>query len=184
MYNVKDFLEGVRSVFLLCPPPFPPSPPPSPPSLLPQHNHRYISSEEKKRSGVKRQNELILHRKKPHPTQPGQTISIPYRVTDNPLRLSQQEWYGAWAYECTKFCVLDPVLTSCVWQWLVWNQDNFKAVLCFYLSRKQVVAVFVAGPAWQFKGWPGISSDGSPVDIFTKSMSTISPSLTPFLPPS
>jgi len=31
-----------------------------------------------------------------------------------------------------------------------------------------VVAVFVAGPAWQFKGWPGISSDGSPVDIFTK----------------
>jgi len=70
MYNVKDFLEGVR----------------------------YISSEEKKRSGVKRQNELILHRKKPHPTQPGQTISIPYRVTDTPLRLSQQEWYGTWAY--------------------------------------------------------------------------------------
>ena len=40
-----------------------------------------------------------------------------------------------------------------------------------------MVAVFVAGPAWQFKGWPGISSDGSPVDIFTKSKSTIPPSL-------
>lgn len=30
------------------------------------------------------------------------------------------------------------------------------------------MAVFVAGPAWQFKGWPGLTSDGSPVDIFTK----------------
>lgn len=70
-----------------------------------------------------------------------------------------------------------------------WSLDNLRAiyaggVLFFQLSRKQVVAVFVAGPAWQFKGWPGISSDGSPVDIFTKSMSTISPSLIPFLPPS
>ena len=37
-----------------------------------------------------------------------------------------------------------------------------------YHCRGQVVAVFVAGPAWQFKGWPGLSSDGSPVDIFSK----------------
>ena len=28
--------------------------------------------------------------------------------------------------------------------------------------------MFVAGPTWQFKGWPGLTSDGSPVDIFTK----------------
>lgn len=35
-----------------------------------------------------------------------------------------------------------------------------------------MVAVFVAGPTWQFKGWPGLSSDGSPVDIFTRSKST------------
>ena len=35
--------------------------------------------------------------------------------------------------------------------------------------RKQVVAVFVAGPTWQFKGWPGVLSGGSPVDIFSKS---------------
>lgn len=35
--------------------------------------------------------------------------------------------------------------------------------------RKQVVAVFVAGPTWQFKGWPSVLADGSPVDIFTKS---------------
>lgn len=29
----------------------------------------------------------------------------------------------------------------------------------------RVVAVFVQGPAWQFKGWPW---NGNPVDIFAK----------------
>ena len=41
-----------------------------------------------------------------------------------------------------------------------------------HLERKdweRVVAVFVAGPQWQFKGWPWLSADGSPVNIFTKS---------------
>lgn len=32
--------------------------------------------------------------------------------------------------------------------------------------RDRVVAVFVQGPAWQFKGWPW---NGNPVEIFTKS---------------
>lgn len=36
--------------------------------------------------------------------------------------------------------------------------------------RDRVVAVFVQGPAWQFKGWPWLLPDGSPVDIFAKSM--------------
>ena len=31
------------------------------------------------------------------------------------------------------------------------------------------MAVFVAGPTWQFKGWPGALAGGSPVDIFSKS---------------
>lgn len=30
--------------------------------------------------------------------------------------------------------------------------------------------MFVAGPSWQFKGWPWIVKGGSPADIFTKSM--------------
>lgn len=34
-----------------------------------------------------------------------------------------------------------------------------------------MVAVFVQGPAWQFKGWPWLLPDGSPVDIFAKSKS-------------
>lgn len=49
---------------------------------------------------------------------------MPYRVVDNPQRLTQGEW-------------------------------------------DRVVAVFVMGPAWQFKGWPW---DGNPVEIFAKSM--------------
>ncbi|XP_038063550.1 parafibromin-like [Patiria miniata] len=32
----------------------------------------------------------------------------------------------------------------------------------------RVVAVFAQGPAWQFKGWPWLLSDGSPVDIFAR----------------
>lgn len=51
-----------------------------------------------------------------------QTVS--YRVIDNPIKLSQQDW-------------------------------------------QRVVAVFVMGPQWQFKGWPW---DGNPVEIFSKSM--------------
>ena len=37
------------------------------------------------------------------------------------------------------------------------------------VCRDRVVAVFVQGPAWQFKGWPWLLPDGSPVDIFAKS---------------
>lgn len=48
---------------------------------------------------------------------------MPYRVVDNPGRLSAAEW-------------------------------------------DRVVAVFVQGPAWQFKGWPW---DGNPVQIFDNS---------------
>lgn len=33
---------------------------------------------------------------------------------------------------------------------------------------ERVVAVFVQGPAWQFKGWPWLLQDGSPVDIFSR----------------
>lgn len=36
-----------------------------------------------------------------------------------------------------------------------------------------MVAVFVQGPAWQFKGWPWLLPDGSPVDIFAKSKGVV-----------
>lgn len=50
-------------------------------------------------------------------------MTVPYRVIDNPQKLTAQDW-------------------------------------------QRVVAVFVMGPAWQFKGWPW---DGNPVEIFAKS---------------
>jgi len=77
---------------------------------------KYVSAEEKKRNGAKRDNEVLIHRRK----ETGQTV--PYRIIDNPTKLSTDDW-------------------------------------------DRVVAVFVQGPAWQFKGWPW---NGNPVEIFHK----------------
>ncbi|EDW15793.1 parafibromin [Drosophila mojavensis] len=76
---------------------------------------RFMSTSEKKLQGCQRESEVLLHRKRNN-----QTVS--YRVVDNPIKLSQQDW-------------------------------------------QRVVAVFVMGPQWQFKGWPW---DGNPVEIFSK----------------
>lgn len=52
---------------------------------------------------------------------------------------------------------------------IFFNPYGFLRVLhvsfTFLTHRSRVVAVFVQGPAWQFKGWPY----SSPVDIFSKS---------------
>lgn len=79
---------------------------------------KYISADEKKSQGCPRENEILLQRRKEANT------TVPYRIIDNPAKLTSQEW-------------------------------------------DRVVAVFVMGPAWQFKGWPW---DGNPVEIFSKSM--------------
>jgi parafibromin len=76
-----------------------------------------VSTEEKKRQGAKRSNEILFQRLKEG------AITVPYRVIDDPQKLTNADW------DC-------------------------------------VVAVFVMGPAWQFKGWPW---GGNPVDIFSKS---------------
>jgi parafibromin len=75
---------------------------------------RFISSEEKKRTYSRRDNELLLQIQKNNAT-------VPYRVIDNPTRLKDDEW-------------------------------------------ERIVAVFVQGPAWQFKGWKW---NGNPVEIFS-----------------
>lgn len=72
-----------------------------------------------------------------------QGVTVPYQVLDNPLRLTPSDWLVCM---CTVY--IDHVVHN----------------------RKRVVAVFVAGPTWQFKGWPWIVKGGSPADIFTKSM--------------
>ncbi|CAH1643533.1 unnamed protein product [Spodoptera littoralis] len=95
MYNVKDTLQDLK----------------------------FVTVEQKKAEGAARENEVLLQRRKgPTGDVPNNatTITVPYRVVDNPGRLSAAEW-------------------------------------------DRVVAVFVQGPAWQFKGWPW---DGNPVQIF------------------
>ncbi|XP_021926024.1 parafibromin [Zootermopsis nevadensis] len=88
MYNAKDVLQDLR----------------------------FVSTEEKKLQGAKRDNEILLQRRKEG------ALTVPYRVIDNPQKLTNADW-------------------------------------------DRVVAVFVMGPAWQFKGWPW---DGNPVEIFSK----------------
>ncbi|KAJ1520944.1 hypothetical protein ONE63_004021 [Megalurothrips usitatus] len=92
-------------------------------SLITMYNARdilqdlkFVSTEEKKSQGVKRDNEILLQRRKEG------GLTVPYRIVDNPGKLSNADW-------------------------------------------ERVVAVFVMGPAWQFKGWPW---DGNPVEIFSK----------------
>merc|ERR1711973_722757 len=76
---------------------------------------RFVSTDEMRRSG-KRENELLITRRKEG------GLTVPYRVIDNPSKLTNAEW-------------------------------------------DRVVAVFVMGQAWQFKGWP---HDGRPVDILSR----------------
>ncbi|XP_074654028.1 parafibromin-like isoform X2 [Tubulanus polymorphus] len=77
---------------------------------------KFISTEEKRSRGTKRDNEVLIQRQKDG------NLTVPYRIIDNPSKLSQDDW-------------------------------------------ERVVAVFVQGPAWQFKGWPW---NGNPTDIFSK----------------
>ncbi|XP_035392000.1 parafibromin [Electrophorus electricus] len=88
---------------------------------------KFVTSDEKKKQGIQRDNEVLLQRRKDQIQPGGSTLSVtvPYRVIDQPLKLAPQDW-------------------------------------------DRVVAVFVQGPAWQFKGWPWLLPDGSPVDIFAK----------------
>jgi len=49
---------------------------------------RYVSVEEKRTQGVKRDNEVLLQRMKQA------SLTVPYRVIDNPLKLAPEDWYG------------------------------------------------------------------------------------------
>ncbi|KAK3590593.1 hypothetical protein CHS0354_001618 [Potamilus streckersoni] len=77
---------------------------------------KFVTTEEKKAKGAKRDNEVLIQRRKPNGT------TVPYRIIDNPLKLQAEDW-------------------------------------------DRVVAVFVQGPAWQFKGWPW---GGNPTEIFSR----------------
>jgi len=46
---------------------------------------KYISTEEGKASGIKRDGDILIQRKKGN-------LTVPYRITDDPLRLTKQDW--------------------------------------------------------------------------------------------
>lgn len=77
---------------------------------------KFVSTEEKKTQGARRDNEVLIQRRKDG------GLTVPYRIIDNPAKLTPDDW-------------------------------------------ERVVAVFVQGPAWQFKGWPW---NGNPTDIFAR----------------
>lgn len=47
---------------------------------------RYISTEEGKAGGAKRDGEILIQRKK------NPTTTVPYRITDDPSKLTAQDW--------------------------------------------------------------------------------------------
>lgn len=55
---------------------------------------RFVTSEDKKKQGIPRDNEVLLQRRKDQ-IQPGGTtlsVTVPYRVIDQPLKLAPQDW--------------------------------------------------------------------------------------------
>lgn len=47
---------------------------------------RFVSTVDKKAQGTKRDNEVLIQRRK------SGGLTVPYRVIDNPLKLSQDDW--------------------------------------------------------------------------------------------
>ena len=47
---------------------------------------RFVSTEDKKSQGAKRDNEVLIHRRKEG------GLTVPYRIIDNPLKLSPDDW--------------------------------------------------------------------------------------------
>ena len=48
--------------------------------------YRFVSTEEKKSQGARRDNEVLIQRQKPG------NLTVPYRIIDNPAKLSNDDW--------------------------------------------------------------------------------------------
>lgn len=64
MYNAKDIMQDLR----------------------------FLSTEEKKMQGCKRDNEVLIQRRKEGGT------TVPYRVIDNPVKLQREDWFVSFLY--------------------------------------------------------------------------------------
>ena len=50
------------------------------------HVDRFVSTEEKKAQGARRDNEVLIQRSK------DEGLTVPYRIIDNPGKLSPDDW--------------------------------------------------------------------------------------------
>ena len=82
---------------------------------------------------------MVIQRRKPHPTQPGQTVSIPYRLTDNPTRLSQLDWYRNLLSRITFIYILENSLSP--------SQETGSGRVCGWAG------LAVQGLAWSHQRW-------------------------------
>ncbi|KAI4809063.1 hypothetical protein KUCAC02_017978 [Chaenocephalus aceratus] len=55
---------------------------------------KFVTPEEKKKQGIHRDNEVLLQRRKDQIQPGGATVSVtvPYRIIDQPLKLAPQDW--------------------------------------------------------------------------------------------
>lgn len=66
---------------------------------------RFISTEDKKAQGSKRDSEVLIHRRKDG------GLTVPYRIIDNPTKLTPDDWYvlstiwKVWVFLCN-YCIL------------------------------------------------------------------------------
>lgn len=64
---------------------------------------RFVSTEEKKALGTKRDNEVLIQRGKDG------GLTVPYRIIDNPAKLTQEDWLEPIAFKL-KFSVITSVV--------------------------------------------------------------------------
>ncbi|GMS80369.1 hypothetical protein PENTCL1PPCAC_2544 [Pristionchus entomophagus] len=94
MYNVKDILQDMR----------------------------FVTTDEKKAAGVRRENECLIQRRKGDGT-------VPYRVVDNPMKLTAEEWervVGVFA--------MGPAWQFKGWQWNGNPVDIFSHIAAFHVT--------------------------------------------------
>lgn len=126
---------------------------------------RFVTSEDKKKQGIQRDNEVLLQRRKDQ-IQPGGTtlsVTVPYRIIDQPLKLAPQDWWAL--ILCGSFC------------YDAWCLKDVAAGRTLSLSGRLVPkprATDGDGPPLSPAGWPmshspAWLSDGSGpcADVFT-----------------
>lgn len=87
---------------------------------------RFITSQEKRAQGCKRETEILIQRAKDG------GLTVPYRVTDNPSKLSYADWDR----------VVAVFAMGPAWQFKGWPYDGNPVEI---FNRSKIISVFVIG---------------------------------------